>query len=277
MKGVSHHYDHLLTSSQGLKSMLQCGLVGIILGIHAQGSCVTEPNKIVKTAHGRVTSPNGKQISGAEITVSSSSDKNILKTKSKHDGTFELDVTPGKYRVEVFAEGYIRFVYVVDLRSRGGDDSFDVALQGIGACHDIRIMTGPDAKGEDKCSSEVVLPNLILRTRTVITGDVRDETGAPFKDSEVVLRKVSDNPLQPAQLDAKTDANGAFTFDEAEPGNYRLLASPNRAFAQPEKLDCYATTNLQSRNRSEGYGHGPAVCRLYRAVSNVVIIHAQKN
>ena len=89
---------------------------------------------------------------------------------------------------------------------------FDVALQGIGACHDIRIMTGPDAKGEDKCSSEVVLPNLILRTRTVITGDVRDETGAPFKDSEVVLRKVSDNPLQPAQLDAKTDANGAFTF-----------------------------------------------------------------
>ena len=243
MKGVSHHYDHQLTSSQAVKSLLRCGLVGITLGIHAQASCVTELSKIVKTAHGRVTSQDGKQVSGAEITVSSSSDEDIFKTKSKHDGTFKLDVTPGKYRVEAWAEGYIRFVYVVDLRSSGGDDFFDVALQGNSACHDIRIVTGPDANVEDKCSSEVLPPNLVLQTRTVITGDVRDETGAPFKNSVVVLRKVSDSPLQPGQLDAKTDANGAFTFDEAEPGNYRLLASPNRAFAQPEKLDCYERRN----------------------------------
>ena len=243
MKDVSHHYDHPLTSSRTVKIVLQCGLVGIVLGIHAQASCVTEPNKIVKTAHGRVTSPNGKQVSGAEITVSSSSDEDIFKTKSKHDGTFKLDMTPGKYRVEVSAEGYLRFVYVVDLRSREGDDSFDVSLQDIGACHDTRVATGPDRNSEDKCSSEVVLPNLVLQSRTVITGDVKDETGAPFKNSQVVLRKVSDIPLQPGYLDAKTDANGAFKFDEAEPGNYRLLASPNRAFAQPEKLDCYERRN----------------------------------
>jgi Carboxypeptidase regulatory-like domain len=239
VKGVSHNYDHPLTRSQAVKSLLQCGLVAIVLGIHAQASCVTELSKIVKTTHGRVTSPNGKQVSGAEITVSSSSDEDIFKTKSKHDGTFKLDVTPGKYRVEVSAEGYIGFVYVVDLRSREGDDSFNVALQDISACHDIRVVSGTDPNSEDKCSSEVLLPNLVLQSRTVITGDVRDETGAPFQNSQVVLSKLSDIPLQPAYLDAKTDVNGAFKFDEAEPGNYRLLASPNRAFAQPEKLDCY--------------------------------------
>jgi len=224
-----------------MRCRIQFGLAVVVFGIsvHAAASCVTELNKIVKTAHGRVTSPDGKLVSGAEITVSSSSDGDIFKTKSKHDGTFNLDVTPGKYRVEVWAEGYMRFVYVVDLRSRGGDDSFHVPLQGIGACHDIRIVTEPEANVEDKCSSEVLLPNLVLQTPTVITGEVRDETGAPFKNSEVVLRKVSDSPLQPGQLDAKTDAHGSFTFDEAEPGKYRLLASPNRAFGQPEKLDCY--------------------------------------
>jgi hypothetical protein len=68
---------------------------------------------------------------------------------------------------------------------------------------------------------------------------VKDETGDPLRNSLIVLRAVSAIPLQPGYLVVKTDDDGAFSFDESEPGKYRLLASPSRGFAQPAKLDCY--------------------------------------
>jgi hypothetical protein len=89
------------------------------------------------------------------------------------------------------------------------------------------------------CSSEELPPNLILRMPMTISGKVKDESGAPFQNSQIVLRIVSAIPLQPGYLFAKTDDEGVFSFDESEPGEYRLLASPNRGFAQPAKLDCY--------------------------------------
>ena len=200
-------------------------------------SCVTELSKIVRSDQGRVMDSRGKIIAGAEVSVTSSSEDEILKTKSGRDGLFRLAMSPGKYRVEVEAEGYFRFVYIVDLRSAIAAESLDVALQGIGDCHDIRVTSEQDTGVY--CSSEALLPNLILRTPTTLSGKVKDETGAPFKNSEVVLRKTSAIPLQPSYLFAKTNADGTFGFDEAEQGEYRLLASPSRAFGQPAKLDCY--------------------------------------
>jgi hypothetical protein len=201
-------------------------------------SCVTELSKIVRTDQGRVMGPRGEIISNAEVTVTPHSEDVIFRTKSGRDGLFRLVISPGKYQVETGAEGYLRFLYVVDLRSAVAVEPLDAALQTVSECHDIRVTSSQDT--EATCSSEALLPNLILRTATTIGGYVKDETGAPFKNSEVVLRKVSAIPHQPGSLFAKTtDADGAFGFAEAEPGKYRLLASPSRAFAQPAKLDCY--------------------------------------
>jgi hypothetical protein len=112
------------------------------------------------------------------------------------------------------------------------------------------------------CSSEALLPNLILRTPTTINGRVKDKTGAPIKNSEIILRKTSAIPLQPSYLFAKTDADGTFSFDEAEQGEYRLLASPSRAFAQPAKLDCYERRdcNLEIILKANGSDQPYASC-----------------
>jgi hypothetical protein len=36
-----------------------------------------------------------------------------------------------------------------------------------------------------------------------------------------------------------TDLNGSFDLGQVKKGEYRLLASPTRAFPQPEPLDCF--------------------------------------
>ena len=211
-------------------------MVFATVGISA-ASCVTEPGKIVRSNRGRVRDSQGKIIEGTQVKVTSSSEDEIFQTKSGRDGLFRLAIGPGKYRVDVEAEGYLRFEYIVDLRSAVAAEPLDITLQGLSNCHDVHVTSEQDAGAY--CRSEVLLPNLILRTHTTISGKVNDETGAPFKNSEVVLRKTSAIPLQPSYLFTKTDAEGAFGFDESEPGEYRLLPSPSRAFAQPAKLDCY--------------------------------------
>ena len=206
------------------------------VGISA-ASCVTELNKIVRSDQGRVKDPRGKIIEGAQITVTTSAEGEIFQTKSGRDGLFRLAVSPGRYRVEVQTEGYLRFEYIVDLRSAVTPEPLDIALQGLNNCDDVRVTSRQDTGVY--CRSEVLLPNLILRTPATISGKVKDESGAPLKNSDVVLSKTSAIPLQPSYLFTNTDADGAFDFDESEPGEYRLLPSPSRAFAQPVKLDCY--------------------------------------
>lgn len=223
-------------------------------------SCVTELNKIVRTDQGRVRGSRGEIISGAQVTVISSSEDEISRTKSGRDGLFRLAVSPGKYRVDVEAKGYLRFIYIADLRSAVAAEPLDVALQSSSDCHDIRV-TSEEGIGVI-CSSEALLPNLILRTPTTINGRVKDKTGAPIKNSEIILRKTSAIPLQPSYLFAKTDADGTFSFDEAEQGEYRLLASPSRAFAQPAKLDCYERRdcNLEIILKANGSDQPYASC-----------------
>jgi hypothetical protein len=229
------------------------------VGISA-ASCVTEPSKIVKSDRGRVRDPQGKMIEGAQVTVTSSSEDEVFQTKSGRDGLFRLAVSPGKYRVEVEAEGYLRFEYIVDLRSAVAAEPLDITLQGLSNCHDVRVASDQDTGAY--CSSEGLLPNLILRTPTTISGKVKDETGAPFKNSEVVLRKTSAIAVQPSYLFTKTDADGAFGFDESEPGEYRLLPSPSRSFAQPAKLDCYERRdcNLEIILKANGTDRPYASC-----------------
>jgi hypothetical protein len=239
-----------------------CAVILLALGTAeiSVASCVTELSKIVRTDQGRVKGPRGEIIANAQVAVTSGSEDEIFRTKSGPDGLFRLVMNPGKYQVEIEAEGYLRFVYVVDFRSAVAAEPLDVFLQGVGGCHDIRVTSEQD-KGSN-CRSEALLPNLILRIATTISGYVKDETGAPFKNSEITLVKASAIPLQPGYLYARTDGDGIFSFDEAEPGKYRLLASPSRAFAQPAKLDCYEKRdcNLEIILKANGTDRPYASC-----------------
>jgi hypothetical protein len=229
------------------------------VGISA-ASCATEPSKIIRSDQGRVRDSEGKIMEGAQVTVTSSSEDEIFQTKSGRDGLFRLGISPGKYRVEVETEGYLRFEYIVDLRSAVAAEPLDITLQSLSSCQDVRVTAEQDAGVY--CRSEVLLPNLILRKPTTVRGKVKDETGAPFKNSQVVLKKTSAIPLQPAYLFTNTDADGAFGFDESEPGEYRLLASPSRGFAQPAKLDCYERPdcNLEIILKANGTDRPYASC-----------------
>jgi hypothetical protein len=85
---------------------------------------------------------------------------------------------------------------------------------------------------------EHVKPNLVLYRATHLDGRIIDETGAPFKDSLVELRLYESESKQISIKEVQTDERGHFSLDLVAKGQYRLLASPSRAFRQAEKLDC---------------------------------------
>jgi hypothetical protein len=81
-------------------------------------------------------------------------------------------------------------------------------------------------------------PNLVLSSDTTIHGTVRDETTAPFSDSRIQLRKYVSETKQIPIKTVQTDALGNFDLGIVKAGDYRLLLSPHRGFAQPGKLKC---------------------------------------
>ena len=101
------------------------------------------------------------------------------------------------------------------------------------------------------CQNLRVRPNLVLHTEEVIAGRIIDQSGAPFKNSRVELRAYRSETEQPLVEATATDHDGRFWLRKARAGRYRLLASPTRAFKQPESLmcsnsgDCTLTITLQ--------------------------------
>jgi hypothetical protein len=88
------------------------------------------------------------------------------------------------------------------------------------------------------CQSEKVAPNLVLRKPTHLIGRVTDIQGVPLKKSQVELRRYVSKEKQVRLKAVTTDDNGNFDLGTVEKGEYRLLASPNRIFQQPPKLEC---------------------------------------
>jgi hypothetical protein len=89
--------------------------------------------------------------------------------------------------------------------------------------------------------AEHIAPNLTLSRKTIISGQIRDASLAPIAHSKVTLRHYVSNAVQTAVATIETDGTGHFSFGPTMAGEYRLLASPARWAAQPEKLDCPAT------------------------------------
>jgi protocatechuate 3,4-dioxygenase beta subunit len=91
----------------------------------------------------------------------------------------------------------------------------------------------PDCKAIEK-----VRPNLELRQQTQVKGSIKDQAGAPLENSKVELRRYLSEAQQQTVKVVHTDKSGVFELGQIEPGKYRLLASPTRAFKQPDHLKC---------------------------------------
>lgn len=101
------------------------------------------------------------------------------------------------------------------------------------------VFIGPP--DPDYCAKvEHIKPNLKLSGRVQLKGKISDQTGAPFKDSRVELRNYVSETVQLPFAIVKTNSTGEFDFHAVPKGDYRLLASPNRAFRQPDELFCRA-------------------------------------
>jgi hypothetical protein len=90
-------------------------------------------------------------------------------------------------------------------------------------------------------NAEHIAPNLKLSRKTMIRGQIRDESLAPIADSKVALRRYVSSAIQTPVASVETGNTGHFSLGPVESGTYRLLAAPARWAAQPEKFECPAT------------------------------------
>jgi hypothetical protein len=88
------------------------------------------------------------------------------------------------------------------------------------------------------CRQEIVEPNLEVKIRKHIFGQLRDPTGAALENTKVVLRKKTAKGNLVDYRNVLTDKEGHFDLKEVEPGEYRFLPGPNRGWKQPKRVAC---------------------------------------
>ena len=111
----------------------------------------------------------------------------------------------------------------------------------LGTAFNQLVLVGQQptkAEMEKFCDSEKMQPNLELQQQTHITGRVTDIAGVPLKKSQVELRTCISQHNQVTVKVTATDESGHFDLGTVKKGTYRLLASPNRVWKQPTKLEC---------------------------------------
>ncbi len=72
-----------------------------------------------------------------------------------------------------------------------------------------------------------------------------DQTGAPFANTKIELRVWRSPRIQVHRLTVQTNKLGQWGLGRVPPGKYRLIASPTRAFAQPELIEAGSTWELK--------------------------------
>jgi len=95
------------------------------------------------------------------------------------------------------------------------------------------------APWEVPCSAETVQPNLELKEPHRFFGELRDATGAPFLDSQVLLRKLDSKGKFVSYRTVTTNREGRFDLGTVDAGKYRFLPAPNRGFKQPKEVQCW--------------------------------------
>jgi hypothetical protein len=109
------------------------------------------------------------------------------------------------------------------------------------------VQIGPPGPNSNYCQDEEISPNLLLLHEVEIGGQIRFQSeplvglqSEPLAHSKVALQRYVSKAVQTPVTAVETDGTGHFSLGPVQPGIYRLLASPARWAAQPEKLDCPA-------------------------------------
>jgi hypothetical protein len=77
--------------------------------------------------------------------------------------------------------------------------------------------------GQVPCGEETVRPNLQLRESHRFSGELKDQSGAPFSGSNIILRKIDAKGKFVEYRTATTDKDGHFDLGTVEAGKYRFL------------------------------------------------------
>jgi hypothetical protein len=93
---------------------------------------------------------------------------------------------------------------------------------------------------QNACDAIRVKANLHVPSPLKLKGRIIDETGAAFANSAVELRTLDSDTKQTTIAKVSNDSEGRFDLGKIKKGDYRLLASPTRAFRQPEETWCRA-------------------------------------
>jgi len=183
----------------------------------------------------------GAVVWGTDVSVVAKSQEQTVSKVARTDmkGTVWLDLQPGTYDLTVKAKAFraVTKQVVITGTSR---QTFAFALQ-VGGCPPGPCVevTSPKALAADHCAAvERITPNLHVSRSTQVKGRVLDATGAPFEHSRVELRRYVSELEQTPLRTVTTDATGKFNLGTVAEGQYRLLASPTRAFHQADEMWC---------------------------------------
>jgi len=145
---------------------------------------VLAPGAVIE---GRVLSPSGQPVIGAEVSVAESNQSfSLRRATSDGDGHYRMEgVAPGTRTIQAEHKGYRRSVR--ELEVRAGENSLDLRLEG----------------------------------GVEVSGRVLEEGGTPLASARVQLREGWSSWNQPS---ATSGADGSFTLTGVADGTYRLLA-----------------------------------------------------
>ena len=97
---------------------------------------------------------------------------------------------------------------------------------------------GDEARCEKFLKNETLSPNLKLRATTRISGNISDNSRVSLKNWPIELREWRSRKRQERVKVVRTDGQGSFDFGLVGPGEYRLIAGPDRSWEQIRKIEC---------------------------------------
>jgi 5-hydroxyisourate hydrolase-like protein (transthyretin family) len=190
--------------------------------------------------------PTGGVFWRADVSViAKSKERTVNKvTRTESNGTVTLDLEPGTYDLTYRLKGFgavTRNVVVTAANTQTIAFTVQVGSCPPGPC--IEVETVHQSAIPDYCTElGRVSPNLHVSGATRLTGRIFDGMGAPIRHSRIEVRRYVSGPGQKPIRTVKTNAEGRFNLDTVSEGEYRLIASPTRAFYQPDEMWCSSGT-----------------------------------
>jgi 5-hydroxyisourate hydrolase-like protein (transthyretin family) len=212
-------------------------LITVVLAVLASVS-VAQHTAVVTIEAKDIT---GAVVWGTDVSVVAKSQEQTISKVARTDmkGTVWLDLQPGTYDLTVKAKAF-RAVTKRVVITGTNHQTFAFVLQ-VGGCPPgpCVVVTSQEAHVRDHCAAaEPITPNLHVSRFAQVKGRVLDATGAPFEHSRVELRRYVSELEQTPLRTVTTDAKGKFNLGMVAEGQYRLLASPTRAFHQADEMWC---------------------------------------